>query len=267
MSKGVLVFVFIPRVDPYINAITHFFDVHHVDEVIFVEIREPPIPSPPNFSELVDTIWESACLLANGRYRDSTGGTRDLPGDYAVYGRLVDTLSRQKHTESIIYHDLRKGLIQLKRKYGEGVSVDITGVPKRLAADILASSLAAGIDDVFLFELREPYDGLRPTRFLYHNLSNTKFDHVRLPDSAPMIANLTLFSLDLHKSSLLCLGTAVLVSLLLLVGFSLMRDRLGDASTAVFLASALVELLSVVLAVGDLLLKGGFFERLLGRRG
>lgn len=260
MSKVLFMFVVSPSLDPYINAMTHCAKLHDVDKIVIVQITEPPIPPMiEDFDKFInERMWSVVDGLAGGRYMRWGAQVEkfqeveiDVPSDFEGYRRLRQLFANRDHVK-VNYQYLRSQIMNMKRRYRPTeVIVDITGAPKRLAADILASCLAAGIKDVFTFELKT--ERREPIELLYHNLAPHEYEHVLLPSSAPLVANLTLFSMNQNRFRL----TLVVVAILLSILFALWNYWVGGSSPLLTSVLVAISVFGGVIPLVDVLLGAG----------
>lgn len=268
MSKVLFLFVISPRLDPYVNTMTHCVELHHVDKIVINQITEPPIPPMiEDFDKFIhEQMWRMVNGLASGWYvtwdakaKDFQEVEIDIPDDFDGYKRLRQTTI--DHVK-LNYQHLRQQIVEMKQRYHPSeVMVDITGAPKRLAADILASCLAAGIENVFTFELL--VRSRDPIELLYHNLEssekrgNKTYEHVLLPSSAPLVANLALFSMNQNRLRL----SFAIAAIFLAIVFAMWNY--WDGGTNLLLTSVLVAIsvFGGILPLVDILLGTRFLQR------
>lgn len=264
MAKVLLIFVISPNPDPYVNAMAHCVQLHGVDKIVLVQITEPPMPPMiHDFGEfLQEDMWRRIDGLARDQYVKRNPETKQfretrmsLPDGFALYERLRQ-LFVDKDQARVNYQYLRQQMIELKRRYHPAeVMVDITGAPKRLAADILASCLATGIKDVFTFELKT--ERREPIGLLYHNLAPHEYEHVLLPSSAPLVANLTLFSMNQNRIRL----TLVIVAILLSMFFAVWNYWFGGRSLLLTSVLVAISAFGGILPLVDILLGAEILQR------
>jgi hypothetical protein len=178
-----------------------------------------------------------------------------LPDGFNLYERLRQ-LFTDKDQARVNYQQLRQEILELKRRYHPAeVIVDITGAPKRLAADILASCLATGIENIFTFELK--VSRRDPIELLYHNLAPHEYEHVLLPSSAPLVANLTLFSVNQNRVRLTLVTAAILLSML----FAIWNYWLGGGNLLLTSVLVAIGVFGGILPLVDVLLGAGVLQR------
>lgn len=262
MSRTLLVFVVSPRLDPYANSMAHCIKVHGINRIVLIGVEESPLPPMiKDFRVFVnEEIWLFIKGLAEGKYVTKSP-PQEIPFEPAddIYKRLFDVFASSKVIKKVNYQELRKEMAKLREEYGSDVIVDITGTPKRLAADILASCLAAGIENVFTFELLVKPSGVDT---LYHNLHHGQYEHVLLPSSAPLISNLSLFAVNQSKIELITVALALIASFLFVTAYLILRRWYGENNLLLILGMAFINILGGIFPLADIFSGTRFVRRL-----
>jgi hypothetical protein len=246
MGKILFVFVTSPNVGVYINAMAHAVDMDKVDHFVMIDLLEAPIDKPYKFGDFVNgELWKAISELTAGSFN---GKSLVLPPDFRIYEKLKECFGAAKDHRQINYQFLRQDLRSLKQTYGENVIVDLSGVPKRIAIDVLASCLAVGLKNVTTFELKKP---LRGVEALYHALSDADYEHVILPNLSPFLEGIESFSARQNRKKLLMVLGALGISAILTLLYQLGRKQLGDNSWLLIAAVVLCDIFGVVLPILD----------------
>src|SRR5437868_159258 len=214
MTSPLLVFIGSSNVGPYINVMANSVDKHDVDRIALINVLESPSGQQVDFADFDNRVlWDTLCGLVEGRYKDR-GQEFPIPKDCEAYKKLKHIFGNSHFLHTVNYQFLRNGIEKLKNIYGTDAIVDVSGVPKRVAIDILTACLAVGISNVMLFELKKPMGGVQA---LYYALKETDYEHVVLPNWEPLLGNLEFFSARQNRRKLLTVVVAILISLLLTV--------------------------------------------------
>lgn len=182
-----LVFVCTPNADSYINALMHLRDKHDVASFEFVIVTGGPTEG-PSAGFVEEQLVPRLTDLGKGIYAGKRGviEKRTCP----KYGDLAATLRRGSLNPTITELDGLPGL--LKRKAREvrphRLFIDITGLPKVLAAQVMLISLANS-RPVHTFELRHTLDREHPENSLYFSLPSGGFEYRSLSDDRAVKSN------------------------------------------------------------------------------
>jgi hypothetical protein len=258
MARHLLVFVGSPGVGSYVNAMANAVSKYDIDRIVLVNVVESPSGQQVNFEDFANKIlWDVLCGLLDGVYREPKrdgSGYREVPVPEAkncdAYEKLKQIFGSAHELNKVKYPFLTPDIEKLKRVYGPDIIVDLSGVPKRVAIDVLTACLAAGISDVMLFELERPMGGQQA---LYHNLTERDYKHVVLPRWEPLINNIKFFSARQNRKQLRKVVISILASLVLVIGYQLVRVGLGEGSWLSWLFIVAIAIIGLVGGVTPIL--------------
>nr|BBH94956.1 hypothetical protein KTA_31550 [Thermogemmatispora argillosa] len=253
MPRSLLLLVGSARPGAYINTIAHTVSKLEVNHIVMVNILDAPLGESNDFENLVnESLWKAINELANGMYGNKQI-SKEMQG---LYGSIRDIYT-YRHIERINYHFLREDISRLRKVYGAEAIVDITSLPKRVAIDVLAACLAEDMSRVMLFELK------KQGGYLYHELSTSDYEYILLPDWAPLLSNIEVFSARRNRQKFISIVVTVFISLFIVV-----LNQLGLPGWGGWLMTALLICLNVVGALFPLVeaFGGISFHLAFGRR-
>jgi hypothetical protein len=248
MAKPLIIFVGSPNVGPYINVMANSVQNHDVDSIALINVLESPSGQQVDFADFANRVlWDTMSNLVEGKYTDR-GKELAVPKDCEAYKKLKQVFGNSHFLHTVNYQFLRDGIEKLRNRYGADAIVDVSSVPKRVAIDILTASLAAGMPNIMLFELKKPMSGIQA---LYHSLKETDYEHVVLPNWEPLLGNLEFFSARQNRRKLWTVVASIVISLLLTILYQLGRITFGDGSWFVVGAIVLFGFFGGILPIVD----------------
>lgn len=246
MGKTMLVFITSPNDGVYVNAMAHSVDLDKVDHFVMIDLVEAPIERTFKFDDFVNgKLWEVISELAKGSFG---GHELQFPSESKIYERLKEIFGKARDHRQINYRFLQQDLQQLRQEYGDGVIVDLSGVPKRIAIDVLASCLAVGLKNVTTFELKKP---VRGAEALYHVLHEADYEHVRLPDLGPFLEGIESFSASKNRLKLISVLGALIISMVLAFLYYFGRVQFGENAWFLILLVAVFNFFGGILPILD----------------
>lgn len=222
MANTLIVFIGSNNVGVYINAMSHAIDMHQVDQIVLIDLLEVPYEKRFDFSNFVNnTLWEAIKDLETGKF---SGQQFEIPSNYQTYRKLKDIFGVKKHIDSKNYQFLKDELNELKKQYGANAMIDISGVPKRVAFDILAGCLAVGFQKIVTFELKQQRRGVDA---LYHNLNASDYEHVKLSSLEQFRENIERYGAIRNRKRFLTV-MAALISAILAFAYTYFKLKEGQ---------------------------------------
>ncbi|ASC70461.1 uncharacterized protein XM38_014000 [Halomicronema hongdechloris C2206] len=173
MLKTLLVFLFSPNVDSYINAISYAYENMGIEAIKLIHIKgtETGITD-SEASNISSKIW---------------GRLGDLSSRFSGVYKQINEQLLKRELIPIEYSNLKRELYQvIKSQKNTKWIVDLTTAPKRPSIDVFAVCLALGIESVYTFELKPKYDPNRSDDFLYHVLNETDYSYTCLSKTDPV---------------------------------------------------------------------------------
>ncbi len=190
MARSLLVFIGSPGVGSYINAMANSVDKYDVDDIALIKVVGLPSDGPVDANLIKKEVLDTVSSLVKGVYKELDRRSltyRESPApkakDCEAYKKLNRILEDSYHTKTVNHQFLKESIETFKRLYGANAIIDVSGATKKVAIDVLTACLAVGMSYVMLFELKKPPGGIDT---LYHNLQDTDFEHVLLPDWGPL---------------------------------------------------------------------------------
>lgn len=258
MDRTLLVFVGSSNVGPYVNAMANAVNKYGVDRIALINLVEPPSREQVNFIDFANTdLWNTVCGLVEGVYKwkDRKGKSHTVPvpeaKGYEAYKKLWEKIGESHLLVKVRYKFLREDIERLREIYGADSIVDLTGTPKRIAIDILAACLAVGMSRIMLFELNRLFDN--EVESLYHNLAESDYTHVLLPDSEQLMANIEFYSSRRNRSKLWRSVGSILAAIILIVGYQFARIDLGETNWFTWLLVVAIAIIGLVGGVAPLM--------------
>jgi len=222
MANTLIVFIGSNNVGTYINAMSHAIDMHQIDQIVLIDLLEVPYEKRFDFSEFVNKkLWDTIKDLAEGKFE---GQEIAIPSNFQTYKILKKIFGGKKHIDSKNYQFLKDELNDLKGTYSSNAMIDISGVPKRVAFDILAGCLAVGFDKIVTFELKQQRRGVEA---LYHNLKTSDYEHVKLSSLEQFNENIERYGAIKNRKRFLTV-IAALVSAILAFGYTYFKLKEGQ---------------------------------------
>lgn len=236
MPKTLLIFLFSPNIDTYINVISYTYENMSIESVKLIHIKGIKTGlSDSKASEISNQIW-----IRLGELSSCFSG---------VYKQVNERLLKRELVP-IEYLNLSKELKQLiKGQRNLKCVVDLTSAPKRPSIDIFSVCLALGIESVYTFELIVKYDSKNNDRFLYHALNREDYSYACLNETDPVKSSQSSL---LRKSYLLWYVGAV--SLVVMLISLMVFVTIGPESSFIQglnLTAAVVGLISPAFALID----------------
>jgi hypothetical protein len=203
MNNTLLLFMFSPNVDTYVNPITYCFENLDVTTIHLVHVKDAitGLTKDEHAYTLSNRVWEQLIALSNGKYINFSSDLKINTSDYSqislsnqntdIYKRVCNGLSsRQVH--SVSYQDLKEGIEKIvKQNYGTGnCFLDVTAATKVPSIELFSIALALNISNFCVFELDERPDPSEPSKSLYHNVA--KKHNEKLPRDMYKYTNLFL---------------------------------------------------------------------------
>lgn len=189
MDKCLLMFLFSDTIDTYVNVIAHAFDSEdlRVRKVVLIHVLGTKADIDETEAGMVNTrIWRQLESLANGEYiqfpRISELRTnpqapeqkKQLPihSNVSIYRRINEKIEHSlSRIENSKIQEQLNGII--KKEGGRKKCIlDITATTKVPSINIFSVCLALGIDNLYVFELKQSVNRNVPELSLYHNLIN-----------------------------------------------------------------------------------------------
>lgn len=228
MSQSLLLLVGSSRPGVYINTMSYAVDnIEHIDRFVVVNIVGASIGDNNDFEEMINkSLWDLLSQLAQGTY-----GSKSISAKYSQLYAKVKDLYAYRSTERLNYIFLRSEVRRLRERYGSGAIVDITSVPKRVAIDVLAACLAEGMTQVTLFELK------RQGERLYHELSQSEYEYLVIPDRTPLMTNIEVFMAKRNFQKFMSVIITICISILIMVFAQLGLGGLGGWLMTVLMAA------------------------------
>jgi hypothetical protein len=258
MARYLLVFVGSPAVGPYINAMANAVSKYDVDHIALINLVESPSREQVNFTDFANIdLWDTLCGLVEGVYKwkDREGKSHSVPvpdaKNYEAYKNLRNVFGSAHLLDKVRYKFLREDIERLRDIYGIDSIVDLTGAPKRVAIDILTACLAVGMSRVMIFELNRLFDN--HVKALYHNLDESDYTHVLLPDSEQLMGNIEFFSARRNRSKSWRSVGSILAAILLVVGYQFVRIGFGEGNWITWLLVVAIAVVGLVGGVAPLI--------------
>jgi hypothetical protein len=174
MAKALVLFMGSPEVGPYVNAMAHAVDSFGIDRIVLVQVVGAPTGLQVDFDAFVNVeLATVVSQLADGQFSEKAFS---VPAGFRAYSELKRVYGTERDLRRVNYQFLRDSLMELKALYGTESIIDISGLPKRVAIDVLTGSLAVGLERVMLFELKKRGRGLDA---LYHALHEADYVNSR----------------------------------------------------------------------------------------
>lgn len=235
MGRPLLIFIGSSGVGSYINAMANAVNKYDVNLIALVNVIESPSVQQMDFERFANKVlWDVLCGLVEGVFKEprpDLSAYREIPVLEAkqceAYKKLKEIFGSTHQLTKVTYPFLTRDIEELKNTYGPDVIIDLSGVQKRVAIDILTACLAVGISDVMLFELQKPIGG---PQALYHNLKKGDFNHVVLPRWEPLINNIEFFAARQNRSKLKTALISMVVSIGLILAYQLVRVGFGEGN-------------------------------------
>lgn len=245
MANTLIVFIGSNNVGTYINAMSHAIDMHQVDQIVLIDLLEVPYEKRFDFSSFVNnTLWDAIRELEAGKF----GGQEiETPSNFQTYKKLKDIFGVKKHIDSKNYQFLKDELNQLKKQYGANAMIEISGVPKRVAFDILAGCLAVGFQKIVTFELKQQRRGVDA---LYHNLSASDYEHVKLSSLEQFLENIERYGAIKNRKKNLTIIAAFISAILALL-YALTEIKIGKSNLILVAVVMLFTCFGGILSVLD----------------
>ena len=250
MLNTLIVFIGSGNVGTYINAMSHAIEMHEIDHIVLIDLLEVPYEKRLDFSDFVNnTLWQAIKDLDNGNFgKDKI----EITDDFQTYKKLMDIYGNKRDIDTKNYQFLKDELNRLKEKYGNESMIDISGVPKRVAFDILAGCLAVGFDKIVTFELKQQ---LRDSAALYHNLKSMEYEHVKLSSLEQFQKNIEHYKAIKNRKRNLTI-VAAFISAMLTLAYTFTKLKIGGPNwifvSVVMLFTFFGGILSVLDAWGGL---------------
>jgi hypothetical protein len=251
MPRSLLLLVGSALPGAYINTLAYAVEQLKVEQIVMVNILYAPLREANAFEDLVNRdLQNTLSELAKGTYE-----SKKIPfGKRKLYEEIYERYE-YRHIERINYHFLRKEMRRMRNAYGEESIVDITSLPKRVAIDVLTACLAENISHVMLFELK------KQGRYLYHELESNDYEYIPLPDWAPLLSNIEVFSARRNRQKFVSIAITICVSLVIVILHQLSLPGWGGWLMAVLLVGLNVvgALLPLVESLGGINLRLAFW--------
>lgn len=176
--KSLCLFVTTDRPDQYINSIMYWIE-RGIEEIVLLQVEDPRI-NQVELNLLRNRIFSLIQCLAIGQYKSFRDSGLDevisLETQYSavelgkIQARYVPCLSDRVgwNTKRIHYAKLKDFVFQLAKN--GAVAVDVTSVDKGYIGDLVACSLLAGLNGLFIFKLLVKPNFEKPWTMLYHHL-------------------------------------------------------------------------------------------------
>jgi hypothetical protein len=232
MARSLLVFIGSPAVGSYINAMANSVEKYEVDDIALIKVVGSPSQGEIDADTVNQTLIDTVYGLVDGIYREldqKALAYRESPAPKAkncdAYKKLKNIFRDSYHVKKVNHQLLRENIEKLKDIYGANAIIDVSGATKKDAIDVLTACLAVGMRYVMLFELNKPPRG---EATLYHNLKETDYEHVILPDWEPLVANIEFFAARQNRSKLTRALISILLSIGLILAYQLVRVGFGE---------------------------------------
>jgi hypothetical protein len=168
-----------PRVDSFANAITHLVDSWQSLDIRVFMLSDNYATAPGG--TFIDDAIAFLDDLSAGMYQGRAVSVSPAKAD--LYRRAVSALQRARDSAEPVYiRDFAGRLRDItKKEVDTQVIVDVTSLPKPLAADVTVTCTFRGLR-VFSFELTRSPDRNRPENSMYHAISASDFRYPCLTD-------------------------------------------------------------------------------------
>lgn len=267
MARALLIITGSSDVGSYINVMANSVSKFDIDHIALINVVGSPSGQEVDFENFANKIlWDTLCDLAAGIYKvkDREGNEKVIPvPECEAYKKLKHVFGNSHRVVPVVYQFLKEDIEKLKNIYGPDTIVDVSSALKRIAIDVLTACLAVGMEDVTLFELKKRPSGVDT---LYHNLKETDYEHVVLPNWEPLLGNIKFFSSRLNRRKLQLVVSSILLSLFLTVSYQLVRTRLGEENWLSWLLIIAIAVIGLVGGVTPILDAWGGIEPIFGSR-
>ncbi|SCE91770.1 hypothetical protein GA0070618_1897 [Micromonospora echinospora] len=183
--SAALVFICSDHVGPYVNAVSYLRDKRGVASFTFIFITGALVEGPrTDFVESITAAFES---LGEGRYLGRPAHVDEK--SQARYRETAEFLDCRSSVKVVPLEDLAGYISREAKSVKLGqLAIDVTGLPKVLAAHVMLICLAVG-RQVHTFELRQRTNPKAPELSLYHALSAGDFDYPSLARDPAVLAS------------------------------------------------------------------------------
>jgi hypothetical protein len=208
-----------PRPDSLANAITYLVDSHDSLALKLILVSDN-YASAPGIT-FIGTVIEFLDNLGAGDYQGRP--VTVSPAVALLYQRAASALRHARHDAERVYASDFPTLLQNAAKGlpAAQVIIDVTSLPKPLAADITVTCAFRGFR-VHSFELTEAVDRRRPEAYMYHAISANSFRYPCLTDPAVVESGMREFiPKKALKISLLIVCLVSVACFALLIAFGL----------------------------------------------
>src|SRR6266496_4754273 len=161
MANTLLVLVQSPKIDTYVNVLTHCVEHEHIDRIVF--IGRESLAEENTSDQLIRKICARVRQLSEQHPHVYKSVSQSLPPDE----KLKDK------TEYIDFLRPHLSLARLKTKFekSENVIVDITATSTQVSGSLMASFMTDGFEHICYFALHdEVYTSEWGKTWLYHDL-------------------------------------------------------------------------------------------------
>lgn len=272
MSKTLVIFMFSPNVDTYVNSISFCHDQMGINKVRLVHVKNAitGLESDTQASIVSNRIWNQIQSLSEGKYiyfprffnsQDGVPSKQSKKEEFEVeeisdgniniyqrvHGRLLD-----RHLLAVDYQNLKDEVASIIKAQGGNDSciLDVTAATKVPSIDIFAITLALGLKNLCVFELDEPPNREAPHKSLYHALAQSqKFKYTDLLSTPPVQAS---HGSLVRKSPVLWFTAGIFALVLLTALLSMIFFGIENILlTLIGLVSAIIGIVSSVFALID----------------
>lgn len=241
-----LIFVCSDQPEPYLNVLTYLADKRGTSQFTFVFITGAMMEGPQ--TSFVDTLISNIDELANGRYRGRQITTsEEVRKKYAM---LASNLRSNPNLTKVIALEELADLIssQISKNRQRLPIIDVTGLPKILAAHVMLICLAEG-HPVHAFELRDRVDRRRPELSLYFSLPSGAFDYSQLTRDPAVQASLRRL-IPLRKimwaiTAALAIGMGCFTTLIFLKPDNIIFSLIGIAANLIGIIGGVSQIISM----------------------
>lgn len=176
--KSLCLFVTTDRPDQYINSIVYWIE-RGVENLVLPQVEDPRV-NQVELNLLRNRIFTLTQCLAMGKYKYfHESGLDEVIGLETQYSAVELGKLQAKYTpclsdrigwsvKRIHYANLKDHIFQLAKN--GAVAVDVTSVDKGYIGDLIACSLLAGLNGIFIFKLLVKPNFEEPWTMLYHHL-------------------------------------------------------------------------------------------------
>jgi len=188
-------------VNLYVNIVSHAVNYLNVDKLHFIKITNCESLNDAGVSDFINEAVNER-IIQNNRTNPET------------YKKVYDVFTNNKKVVPWDYLLIKQHLKELK-KNSVNPCFDLSSLPKRICLDFFTQLIFEGLDNIFIFEIKDTAKFNRP----YHELLPTDYDVIKILNESVFMYTLEKYTKKQNRDKMAIVFCSLMVSAILIYIF------------------------------------------------